>query len=333
MVGQDSGRGTFSQRHSVLRNQIDNSRYIPLNNISKKQKRFEVVDSLLSELAVLGFEYGYSLVEPNTLTIWEAQFGDFANGAQIVIDQFIASGERKWSRASGLVMLLPHGYEGQGPEHSSGRLERFLQLCAKENLQVMNCTTPANYFHALRRQIHRDFRKPLIIMTPKSLLRNKLCVSNLDDFGKKNSFHRILWDHATEKKNGFIKLKKSKEIKKVILCSGKVYFDLLDAREKLKKNDIILLRIEQLYPFPIKSLVKEIKAYKENAKFYWCQEEPKNMGAWFSVRDYIQWTLDYIRAKHNNISYIGRNTAATPATGYAKRHLSQQKEIIDKVFK
>jgi len=333
LVGQDSGRGTFSQRHSVLRNQEDNSRYIPLNNISKKQKRFEIVDSLLSELAVLGFEYGYSLVEPNTLTIWEAQFGDFANGAQIVIDQFIASGERKWSRASGLVMLLPHGYEGQGPEHSSARLERFLQLCAKENLQVMNCTTPANYFHALRRQIHRDFRKPLIIMTPKSLLRNKLCVSNLEDFSKNNSFHRVLWDHATEKKNGFIKLKKDNEINKVILCSGKVYFDLLGAREKLKKNDILLLRIEQLYPFPVKSLVKEIKAYKNNAKFYWCQEEPKNMGAWFSVRDYIQWTLDYIKAKHNKISYIGRSTAASPATGYAKRHLSQQKEIITRVFK
>ena len=332
LVGQDSGRGTFSQRHSVLRNQENNSRYIPLNNISKKQKRFEIVDSLLSELAVLGFEYGYSLVEPNTLTIWEAQFGDFANGAQIIIDQFIAAGERKWSRASGLVMLLPHGYEGQGPEHSSGRLERFLQLCAKENLQVMNCTTPANYFHALRRQIHRDFRKPLIIMTPKSLLRNKLCVSNLEDFYKENSFHRILWDHATEEKNGFIRLNKNKEINKVILCSGKVYFDLLDAREKLKKKDVLLLRIEQLYPFPVKSLAKEIKPYKNSAKFYWCQEEPKNMGAWFSVRDYIQWTLDYIGAKNSKISYIGRNTAATPATGYAKRHISQQKEIIKRVF-
>ncbi len=237
LVGQDSGRGTFSQRHSVLRNQIDNSRYIPLNNISNKQKNFEIVDSFLSELAVLGFEYGYSLVEPNTLTIWEAQFGDFANGAQVVIDQFIASGERKWSRASGLVMLLPHGYEGQGPEHSSARLERFLQLCSNDNMQVMNCTTPANYFHALRRQMHRDFRKPLIIMTPKSLLRHKHCVSNLDDFSKKNSFHRVLWDHAIDPKvKGFIKLKKPKKIEKVILCSGKVYFDLLEAREKLEKN-------------------------------------------------------------------------------------------------
>ena len=333
LVGQDSGRGTFSQRHSVLRNQKDNSRYVPLNNISKNQKQFEVVDSFLSELAVLGFEYGYSLVEPNTLTLWEAQFGDFANGAQVVIDQFIASGERKWRRASGLVMLLPHGYEGQGPEHSSARLERFLQLCSNDNMQVMNCTTPANYFHALRRQMHRDFRKPLIMMTPKSLLRNKYCVSNLEDFSKSNTFHRILWDHAVDPQTkGFIKLKESSKIKKVILCSGKVYFDLLEAREKLKKDDVILFRIEQLYPFPAKTLVKELKPYAENAKFYWCQEEPKNMGAWFSVRDYIQWTLDTIKANNNEISYIGRSPDASPATGYAKRHNSQQQEIIDKVF-
>jgi 2-oxoglutarate dehydrogenase E1 component len=333
LVGQDSGRGTFSQRHSVLRNQKDNSRYVPLNNISKNQKQFEVVDSFLSELAVLGFEYGYSLVEPNTLTLWEAQFGDFANGAQVVIDQFIASGERKWRRASGLVMLLPHGYEGQGPEHSSARLERFLQLCSNDNMQVMNCTTPANYFHALRRQMHRDFRKPLILMTPKSLLRNKYCVSNLEDFSKSNTFHRILWDHAIDPQTqGFIKLKESSKIKKVILCSGKVYFDLLEAREKLKKDDVVLFRIEQLYPFPAKTLVKELKPYAENAKFFWCQEEPKNMGAWFSVRDYIQWTLDTIKANNNEISYIGRSPDASPATGYAKRHNSQQQEIINKVF-
>ena len=333
LVGQDSGRGTFSQRHSVLRNQLDNSRYIPLNNISKKQKNFEVVDSFLSELAVLGFEYGYSLVEPNTLTLWEAQFGDFANGAQVVIDQFIASGERKWSRASGLVMLLPHGYEGQGPEHSSARLERFLQLCSNDNMQVMNCTTPANYFHALRRQMHRDFRKPLIIMTPKSLLRHKYCVSNLDDFNKKNSFHRVLWDHAIDPKSkGFIKLKKTTEIKKVILCSGKIYFDLLEAREKQKRDDIVFYRVEQLYPFPAKSLVKELKPYAKNAKFYWCQEEPKNMGAWFSVRDYIQWTLDSIKANNKEVSYIGRMPDASPATGYVKRHNSQQQEILKKVF-
>ncbi len=333
LVGQDSGRGTFSQRHSVLRNQKDNSRYVPLNNISDKQKNFEVVDSFLSELAVLGFEYGYSLVEPNTLTLWEAQFGDFANGAQVVIDQFVASGERKWNRASGLVMLLPHGYEGQGPEHSSARLERFLQLCSNDNMQIMNCTTPANYFHALRRQMHRDFRKPLIIMTPKSLLRHKQCVSNLEDFSKKNSFHRVLWDHAIDPKiKGLVKLKKPKMIEKVILCSGKIYFDLLEAREKLKRDDLVFYRIEQLYPFPAKALVKELKPYAKNAKFYWCQEEPKNMGAWFSVRDYIQWTLDNIKAKNNQISYIGRSPDASPATGYAKRHISQQKEIIKKVF-
>ena len=332
LVGQDSGRGTFSQRHSVLRNQEDNSRYIPLNNISNKQKNFEIVDSFLSELAVLGFEYGYSLVEPETLTIWEAQFGDFANGAQVVIDQFIASGERKWNRASGLVMLLPHGYEGQGPEHSSARLERFLQLSGQENLQVVNCTTPANYFHVLRRQIHRDFRKPLIIMTPKSLLRNKLCISNLEDFSKNKSFHRVLKDHSYIDNNNFINLKKYSQIKKVIICSGKIYFDLLKARENIKKDDVVLIRVEQFYPFPVKSLVKEIKNYRKNASFFWCQEEPKNMGAWSSVRDYIQWTLDYIGANNNKISYIGRDPAASPATGYAKRHINQQEEIIRKVF-
>ena len=333
LVGQDSGRGTFSQRHSVLRNQIDNSRYIPLNNISKYQKNFEVVDSFLSELAVLGFEYGYSLVEPNTLTLWEAQFGDFANGAQVIIDQFIASGERKWNRASGLVMLLPHGYEGQGPEHSSARLERYLQLCANDNLQIMNCTTPANYFHALRRQMHRDFRKPLIMMTPKSLLRNKLCVSNIEDFSKENTFHRVLWDHALDPKaEGFLKLKDKSKIRKVIMCSGKVYFDLLAAREKLKVDDVALYRIEQLYPFPAKALVKELRPFANNSNFFWCQEVPKNMGAWFSVRDYIQWTLETIKAKNSKISYIGRNPDASPATGYAKRHLSEQQEIINKVF-
>ena len=332
LVGQDSGRGTFSQRHSVLRNQEDNSRYIPLNNISNKQQNFEIVDSFLSELAVLGFEYGYSLVEPETLTIWEAQFGDFANGAQVVIDQFIASGERKWNRASGLVMLLPHGYEGQGPEHSSARLERFLQLSGQENLQIVNCTTPANYFHVLRRQIHRDFRKPLIIMTPKSLLRNKLCISNLEDFSKNKSFHRVLKDHSYFDNDKFISLKKDSDIKKVIICSGKIYFDLLKARETIRRNDIVLIRVEQLYPFPVKSLVKEIKNYRKNASFFWCQEEPKNMGAWSSVRDYIQWTLDYIGANNNKISYIGRHPAASPATGYAKRHISQQEEIIRKVF-
>ena len=331
LSGQDSGRGTFSQRHSVLSDQKDNSYYTPLNNISKRQKRFEVIDSLLSEFAVLGFEHGYALVEPTTLVVWEAQFGDFANGAQVIIDQFITTGERKWSRASGLVMLLPHGYEGQGPEHSSARLERFLQLCALENIQVMNCTTPANYFHALRRQIHRSFRKPLIIMTPKSLLRNKRCVSNIEDFSNKNSFHRVLTDHADLKEYGLTKLKKNKDIKKVVMCSGKVYFDLIEAREKTKNDQVYMIRIEQLYPFPVKTLAKELKKFKKGAKFYWCQEEPQNMGAWNTARNYIQWTLDYIKAKNREVNYIGRKPAASPASGYLKKHLAQQKEIIEKV--
>jgi 2-oxoglutarate dehydrogenase E1 component len=332
LSGQDSGRGTFSQRHSVLRDQNNNSYYTPLNNISKKQKRYEVIDSLLSELAVLSFEHGYALSEPTTLVIWEAQFGDFANGAQVVIDQFIASGERKWFRASGLVMLLPHGYEGQGPEHSSARLERFLQLCAQENIQVVNCTTPANYFHVLRRQIHRGFRKPLVIMTPKSLLRNKRCISNIEDFSEKNSFHRVLTDHADIKSYGLIKLKYDKKIEKVIICSGKVYFDLIEAREKIKNDKVYIIRIEQLYPFPVKTLAKILRRFKKNAKFSWCQEEPQNMGAWNSARDYIQWTLNYIRAEYRQVNYIGRKPAASPATGYLKKHLAQQKEIIEKVL-
>tara|TARA_Y100000590_G_scaffold307280_1_gene346881 strand:+ start:6158 stop:9061 length:2904 start_codon:yes stop_codon:yes gene_type:complete len=332
LAGQDSGRGTFSQRHSVLRDQTNNKYYTPLNNISTKQKRFEVIDSLLSEFAVLGFEHGYAISEPTTLVVWEAQFGDFANGAQVVIDQFIASGERKWSRASGLVMLLPHGYEGQGPEHSSARLERFLQLCAQENIQVMNCTTPANYFHALRRQMHREFRKPLIIMTPKSLLRNKRCVSNIEDFTKKNTFHRVLLDHAEEEDSNLIELKKDKKIKKVVMCSGKIYFDLLEAREKIKNDKVFLLRVEQLYPFPVKSLAQDLKRFKKNAKFYWCQEEPQNMGAWNTARNYIEWTLNHIDASDKEVRYIGRKPAASPATGYIKRHIDQQKQIVEKVL-
>jgi len=333
LSGQDSGRGTFSQRHSVLRDQKNNNHYIPLNNISKKQKRFEVIDSLLSELAVLGFEYGYALSEPTTLVVWEAQYGDFANGAQVVIDQFVTSGERKWSRANGIVMLLPHGYEGQGPEHSSARLERFLQLCAQENIQVMNCTTPANYFHALRRQIHRGFRKPLIIMTPKSLLRHNICVSNIEDFLKENTIHRVLLDHADVGGYGLNKLKKDTEIRKVIMCSGKIYFDLIKAREKLKKNDVFFIRIEELYPFPVKTLAKHLRRFKKNTNFYWCQEEPQNMGAWNAARNYIEWTLNYIVSEKPKVSYIGRNPAASPASGYQKKHLAQQEEIIEKVFK
>tara|TARA_B100000686_G_scaffold28597_1_gene28835 strand:+ start:8828 stop:11716 length:2889 start_codon:yes stop_codon:yes gene_type:complete len=332
LSGQDSARGTFSQRHSVLKDQLNGSKYIPLNNVSNSQKKYEVIDSLLSEMAVLGFEYGYALSEPATLVVWEAQFGDFANGAQVIIDQFIASAERKWARANGLVMLLPHGYEGQGPEHSSARLERFLQLCAQENIQVVNCTTPANYFHALRRQIHRDFRKPLIIMTPKSLLRNKRCTSSIEDFTKKNSFHRVLNDHADFKEYGLIKLKEDKKIKKVIICSGKVYFDLLEVREKIKNKEVFIIRIEQLYPFPVKTLARELKRFKKNSEFYWCQEEPKNMGAWNTARNYIQWSLDYIKANNREIRYIGRKPSASPASGYLKKHLAEQNEILEKVL-
>ena len=229
-------------------------------------------------------------------------------------------------------MLLPHGYEGQGPEHSSARLERFLQLCAQENIQVMNCTTPANYFHALRRQMHREFRKPLIIMTPKSLLRNKKCVSNIEDFSRKNSFHRVLCDHAETNVHDLIKLEKDSKIEKVIICSGKIYFDLLEAREKIKNKEVFLIRIEQLYPFPVKTLAKELKRFKKNSKFYWCQEEPQNMGAWNSARNYIEWSLNYIKAENNKVKYIGRKPAASPATGYIKKHLAQQKEIIEKVL-
>jgi len=331
LSGQDSGRGTFSQRHSVLRNQDSHERYIPLNNISKNQKKFEVIDTLLSELAVLGFEFGYSLSEPETLVLWEAQFGDFANGAQIIIDQFITSGEAKWGRASGLVMLLPHGYEGQGPEHSSARLERFLQLCAQDNIQVVNCTTPANYFHALRRQMHREFRKPLIIMTPKSLLRHKQCVSSVNDFAKDTSFHRVLSDRAYTNEYDLIRLKKDNQIKKVVICSGKIYFDLVDAREKTKNNEVVFIRLEQIYPFPVKRLGRELKRYAEIADFYWCQEEPQNMGAWNTVKNYIDRTLEIINYGKKNVKYIGRRPSASTATGNLNKHLAQQKEILEKV--
>ena len=331
LSGQDSGRGTFSQRHSVLRNQDSHERYVPLNNITKNQKKFEVIDTLLSELAVLGFEFGYSLSEPETLVLWEAQFGDFANGAQIIIDQFITSGESKWGRASGLVMLLPHGYEGQGPEHSSARLERFLQMCARDNIQVVNCTTPANYFHALRRQMHREFRKPLIIMTPKSLLRHKQCVSSVDDFAKDTSFHRVLPDRAYTSGYGLIKLKKDNQIKKVVICSGKIYFDLTDAREKTQNDEVVFIRLEQIYPFPVKRLGRELKRYAKNADFYWCQEEPQNMGAWNTVKHYIDRTLEIINYGKKDVEYIGRRPSASTATGNLNKHLAQQKEILEKV--
>ena len=331
LSGQDSGRGTFSQRHAVLRNQDNHQRYIPLNNIEAGQKNFEVIDSLLSEFAVLGFEFGYSLSEPETLVLWEAQFGDFANGAQIIIDQFISSGESKWGRASGLVMLLPHGYEGQGPEHSSARLERFLQLCAGENMQVVNCTTPANYFHVLRRQMHREFRKPLIVMTPKSLLRHKRCISTLSDFSQKSTFHRVLEDDAYSKINNLLELKKRDEkIEKVVMCSGKIYYDLLEAREKIKNDRVTFVRIEQLYPFPAKTLANILKRYNK-AEFIWCQEEPKNMGAWNTVRNYIERTLEMINLGDKTVKYVGRNASSSTATGNLNKHLAQQKEILEKV--
>jgi 2-oxoglutarate dehydrogenase E1 component len=333
LSGQDSGRGTFSQRHAVLRNQENHQRYIPLNNISKSQKNFEIIDSLLSELAVLGFEFGYSLSEPETLVLWEAQFGDFANGAQIIIDQFISSGESKWGRASGLVMLLPHGYEGQGPEHSSARLERFLQLCAGENIQIVNCTTPSNYFHVLRRQMHREFRKPLVIMTPKSLLRHKKCVSNILEFSKKSTFHRVLEDDAYSKVNNLLELKTiDDKIKKVVICSGKIYYDLIEAREKFKNDKVTFVRIEQLYPFPVKTLANVLKRYTK-AKFIWCQEEPQNMGAWNTVRNYIDRTLKILNFGGKTVKFVGRKASSTTATGNFNKHLAQQNEILEKILK
>ena len=332
LSGQDSGRGTFSQRHAILRNQENHERYIPANNIEKGQMKFEVIDSLLSELAVLGFEFGYSLSEPETLVLWEAQFGDFANGGQVIIDQFITSSESKWGRASGLVMLLPHGYEGQGPEHSSARLERFLQLCAGENIQVVNCTTPSNYFHVLRRQMHREFRKPLIVMTPKSLLRHKRCISNLSQFLPKSSFHRVLEDDAYSKENNLINLKNDKKIKKVIMCSGKIYYDLIEAREKIRNNEVVFVRLEQLYPFPAKTLANVLKRYTK-AEFIWCQEEPKNMGAWNTMRNYIERTLEMINFKDINVKYVGRKASSSTATGNVNKHLAQQKEILEKILK
>ncbi|TIX64742.1 MAG: 2-oxoglutarate dehydrogenase E1 component, partial [Mesorhizobium sp.] len=328
LSGQDSERGTFSQRHSVLYDQRDETRYIPLNNLSAAQAGYEVINSMLSEEAVLGFEYGYSLAEPKALTLWEAQFGDFANGAQVVFDQFISSGERKWLRMSGLVCLLPHGYEGQGPEHSSARLERFLQLCAEDNMQVANVTTPANYFHILRRQLKRDFRKPLILMTPKSLLRHKRAVSTLSEISGESSFHRLLWDDAQLLPNQAIKLTKDSKIRRVVLCSGKVYYDLYEEREKRGINDIYLLRVEQLYPFPAKALITELSRFR-NAEMVWCQEEPKNMGAWSFIDPYLEWVLAHIDAKHQRVRYTGRPASASPATGLMSKHLSQLAALLD----
>ncbi|SEP14357.1 2-oxoglutarate dehydrogenase E1 component [Salinihabitans flavidus] len=327
LSGQDSARGTFSQRHSGLINQETEERYLPLNHIRGGQAQFEVIDSLLSEYAVLGFEYGYSLAEPNALTLWEAQFGDFANGAQIMFDQFISSGESKWLRMSGLVCLLPHGYEGQGPEHSSARLERFLQMCGGDNWIVANCTTPANYFHILRRQLHRTFRKPLILMTPKSLLRHRLCISNATDFTDGSSFHRVLWDDA-QKGHSELTLKPDDEIRRVVMCSGKVYYDLLEERDKRGLDDVYLLRFEQFYPFPAISAVKELERFKQ-ADMVWCQEEPKNQGAWTFIEPNIEWVLDRIGAKNTRPIYAGRSAAASPATGLASQHKAQQEALVN----
>jgi 2-oxoglutarate dehydrogenase E1 component len=331
LSGQDSERGTFSSRHSVLIDQQTEARYIPFNHIRDGQPRFEVINSMLSEEAVLGFEYGYSLAEPNALTIWEAQFGDFANGAQVVIDQFISSGERKWLRMSGLVCLLPHGYEGQGPEHSSARLERFLQLCAEDNMQVVNCTTPANFFHSLRRQLKREFRKPLIVMAPKSMLRNKRAVSSLEDFATGTSFHRVLLDSAETHKGEKTKLVRDDKIRRVVLSSGKVFYDLQEEREKRGIDDVYLLRVEQLYPFPLKSLVKELSRFKK-ADLVWCQEEPKNMGAWSFVEPYLEWVLAQVGGKIKRAHYAGRPASASPATGLMSRHLTQLKAFLDECF-
>lgn len=331
LVGQDSTRGTFSQRHSAIIDQETEERYMPLNNLKEGQVEYDVVDSMLSEAAVLGYEYGYSLAEPNALVLWEAQFGDFANGAQVIIDQFISSGERKWLRMSGLVMLLPHGYEGQGPEHSSARLERYLQLCAEDNLQIANCTTPANYFHILRRQLHRKFRKPLIIMTPKSLLRHKKAVSTLKEMGEGSSFHRVLWDDAEYMPGSTVKLVESQKIRRVVMCSGKVYYDLLEEREKRGIDDIYLMRVEQLYPFPAKSMIKELERFA-NADMMWCQEEPKNMGAWTFMEPNIEWVLKHIDAKHRRARYAGRASTASTATGLMSKHKQELNMFLDEAL-
>ncbi len=325
LSGQDVGRGTFSHRHAIWRDQETEKKYVPLQHVKEGQPKFEAHDSPLSEMAVLGFEYGYSLADPKTLTIWEAQFGDFANGAQVMIDQFISSGESKWLRMSGLVMLLPHGYEGQGPEHSSARFERFLQMSADDNWQVCNCTTPANFFHVLRRQMLRDFRKPLVVMTPKSLLRHKLATSTMDMFTGDSTFHRILWDD--DKDN----LVKADKIKRVVLCTGKVYYDLLQERRDRGIDDITLIRLEQLYPFPHKALGEEVKQFK-NAEIVWCQEEPENQGAWSFVDRKIEASLSDVKHKNARPRYVGRVASASPATGSNAKHHAEQAALVDEAL-
>ena len=332
LSGQDSMRGTFTQRHSGVIDQKTEDLYIPLRHLKPDQAHFEVLDSALSEEAVLGFEYGFSLTDPNTLTMWEAQFGDFANGAQVVVDQFISSGERKWLRMSGLVMLLPHGYEGQGPEHSSARLERFLQQCAEDNMQVVNCTTPANYYHALRRQLLREFRKPLIVMTPKSLLRHKRAVSNLADLAEGSAFHRVLVDGAEAGCDvGGVKLTSDDKIKRVIMCSGKVYFDLIEQRAKSGRDDVYILRLEQFYPWPMKSVSNELKRFP-NAELVWVQEEPKNMGGWTFVDPWLELTLERMDVKAKRARYVGRQASASTAAGLMSRHLKELEAFLTEAF-
>jgi 2-oxoglutarate dehydrogenase E1 component len=331
LSGQDSERGTFSQRHSVLHDQETDERYTPFNHVRDGQARYEVINSMLSEEAVLGFEYGYSLAEPEALTLWEAQFGDFVNGAQVVIDQFVTSGERKWLRMSGLVMLLPHGYEGQGPEHSSARLERFLQMCGEDNIQVANCTTPANYFHVLRRQLRRDIRKPLVLMTPKSLLRHKRVTSKLAELGPDTTFHRVLWDDAQLHPDGGIRLAADDKIRRVVLCSGKVYYDLYEEREKRGLDDIYLMRLEQLYPFPLKALVAELSRFKK-AELIWCQEEPRNQGAWAFVQPYLEWVLEQTGGASKRARYVGRAASAATASGLMVSHTKQLKTFLDEAL-
>ena len=333
LSGEDCQRGTFSQRHAVLIDQTTQHEYVPLNNIvptpepGKKpapgQAKIEIYNSLLSEAGVLGFEYGYSVADPHTLVLWEAQFGDFANGAQVIIDQFLAPGEMKWLRMSGLVLLLPHGYEGQGPEHSSARLERYLQLCAERNMAVCNLTTPANYFHALRRQLKRNFRKPLVLMTPKSLLRHKLAVSTLAEMSEGSVFQTVIGEVDA--------IAKPDKVRRVVLCSGKVYYDLLAARRERGIEDVAILRLEQLYPFPKLTLPKLLAPYR-NAEIVWCQEEPMNMGAWCFVDRRIECVLDEIKVKAKRPRYVGREEAASPATGLAKVHAAQQAALVDKAL-
>ncbi|GLC92451.1 unnamed protein product, partial [Cupriavidus sp. TA19] len=322
ITGQDAGRGTFTHRHSVLHDQArerwDAGSYVPLQNVSENQAPFTVIDSVLSEEAVLGFEYGYSAAEPNALVIWEAQFGDFVNGAQVVIDQFISSGEVKWGRASGLTLMLPHGYEGQGPEHSSARIERFLQLCADHNMQVCQPTTPAQIFHLLRRQMIRLFRKPLVIMTPKSLLRNKDAVSSLSELAK-GHFETVIADQE--------ELNASK-VKRVIMCSGKVYYDLVNTRKEREANDAAIIRLEQLYPFPHKAVAAELKKYPNATEIVWCQDEPQNQGAWFFVQHYIMENM----TDGQKLGYAGRPASASPAVGYYAKHNEQQKALLDAAF-